>query len=116
MTKTEKALQKHKMRKMVEEVMKSPEYLEREREMEAQWVANAIGRFAFVMCGYLETRHGYKKEGLKRFLAYLLVSMECTSDDEDFFKEYDLYYKSQYGLDVLAEIGLGLKSDPGKEQ
>lgn len=109
MTKTEKALQKHKMQKMVEEVMKSPEYKKREQELEAQWVANALGRFAFMMCGFLETRHGYKGEGLKRFLDFLRVSLECTTDDEDFFKEYDSYYKFEYGLDVLAEIGLGLE-------
>ena len=109
MTKTEKALQKHKMQKMVKEVMNSPEYKKREQELESQWVTNALGRFAFMMCGYLETRHGYKKEGLKRFLSFLLVSLESTTDDEEFFKEYDSYYKSEYGLDVLAEIGLGLE-------
>lgn len=109
MTKTEKLLQKHKTHKMVEEVMKSPEYKKREQEMEAQWLSNAIGRFAFMMCGFLETRHGYKKEGLKKFLTFLLANLECTGDDENFFLEYDKYYKDELGLDVLAELGMALE-------
>lgn len=58
---TDKALQKHKMQKLVEEVMKSPEYKERERQLEAQWTANAIARIAFISCEFLENNHGYKK-------------------------------------------------------
>lgn len=109
MTKTEKQLQKHKMRKMVEEVMKTPEYKKLEKEKEAEYVANALARFAFIMCGFLETRHGYKKAGLEHFLSFLLLNMECTSDDESFFKEYEKYYKDEYDLDVLAKLGLGLE-------
>lgn len=113
MTKTEKALQKHKMRKMVEEVLKSPEYKEKQQQMESEWVTKALARFAFIMCGFLETRHGYKKDGLNRFLSFLLLNLDCTQDDENFFVEYDKYYKSEYGLDVLAALGMELE---GKEQ
>lgn len=106
---TEKHLQKHKMRKMVEEVLKSPEYKKLEQEKEAEWVAKALARFAFIMCGYLETRHGYKKEGLKRFLSFLLLNLDCTADDENFFLEYEKYYKDEYDLDVLAALGMELE-------
>ena len=105
----DKALQKHKLKKQIDEVMNSPQYKMAEREREAQWTSNAIARFAFMMCGFLETRHGYKKEGLKKFLAFLLVNMECTGDDENFFLEYEKYYKEEMGLDVLAEFGLKLE-------
>ena len=108
----EKALQKHRTEKLIEEVMKTQQYKEMQREMEAQNVANAIGKFAFIMCGFLETRHGYKKEGLKKFLAFLAKSLECPEDDEDFFVTYDKYYKYEYGLDVLGELGMGLEGEP----
>lgn len=108
---TEKALQKHRTKKMIEEVMKTQEYKEMQREMEEQKVADSIAKFAFMMCGFLETRHGYKKEGLKKFLAFFATSLKCTEDDEKFFVTYDSHFKEEYGLDVLGELGLGLEDD-----
>lgn len=105
----DKAIQKNKMRKQVEEVLNSPEYKNMQLEMEQQATLNALGRFTFFACGYLETRHGYKKEGLKRFLAYILTCLETTQTDELFFLEHEKYFKEQYGLDVLSELGLGLE-------
>lgn len=105
----DKALAKNKMRKQVEQVLNSPEYKNMQLEMERQATLNALGRFAFLSCGYLETRHGYKKEGLKRFLAYILVCLETTETDENFFLEHEKYFKEQYGLDVLEQLGLGLE-------
>lgn len=61
------------------------------------------------MCGFLETRHGYKAAGLKKFLDFVVVSLKETEDNIEFFKDYDVYYKEEYGLDVLAELGLGLE-------
>ena len=108
---TEKALQKHKMQKLVEEVMSSPEYKERERQMEAQWTANALARFTFMMCGFLETKHNYKKEGLKKFLKFVYAGLEETNDNPDFFTGYDSYYKTELGLDVLGELGLAIEKE-----
>ena len=111
MTWAEKELQKHKMRKQVEEVLNSPEYKEAQRKMEEQAVLNALGRFCFIMCGFLETRHNYKKDGLKKFLKFVSVSIQETEDNSDFFAGYDKYYKEEFGLDVLAELGLGLDTE-----
>lgn len=105
----EKALKKQQTQKKVDEVMNSPEFQEYMREHDQQAVLNAFGRFTFMMCGFLETRHGYKKKGLLKFLNYVRVSLSCTEDDENFFREYYEYFKEEYGLDVLEELGLGLE-------
>mgnify|MGYP003319152779 CR=1 FL=1 len=60
-------------------------------------------------CGFLETRHGYKKKGLEKFLKFVLVGLEETEDNSDFFVEYENYYIEEFGLDVLASLGLGLE-------
>ena len=91
--------------------MKTQKYKEMQREMEAQNVANAIGKFAFIMCGFLETRYGYKKEGLKKFLAFLATSLKEPDDNDVFFVGYDKHYKEEYGLDVLGELGMGLEGE-----
>ena len=112
----DKALREHKLQKQIEKAMNTPEYKEAQRKQEEQEVLNALGRFVFMMCGFLETRHGYKAEGLKKFLAFVKVSLQCTEDNELFFKDYDAYFKYEYGLDVLGELGLGLESNSEEEK
>lgn len=105
----DKMRQREAKRKLAEEVMNTPEFKEFMRQQEEQAVLNALARFAFMMCGFLETRHGYKKEGLKKFLDFVKVSLKETDGNEDFFIGYDSYYKSELGLDVLAELGMALE-------
>lgn len=111
MTRTEKILAKHKMHKQVEEVLRSPEYREMQREIEAKNVSIAIGKLAFIGCEFLENNHGYKKTGLKKFLKYLLDCLEYTSEDEEFFLTHDKYYKEMMDLDVLAELRMALENE-----
>lgn len=105
----DKMRQREAKRKLAEEVMNTPEFKEAMRQQEERAVLNALARFTYMMCGFLETRHGYKKDGLKKFLAFVMVNLQCTDDNAMFFKEYDEYFKDEYGLDVLAELGLGLE-------
>ncbi len=106
-----KIRKRYEAEKMAKQVMASPKFKEAMKEQEERAVLNALARFAFMMCGFLETRHGYKKDGLKKFLAFVMVNLQCTDDNEDFFLDYDKYYKDEYGLDVLAELGLGLEKN-----
>lgn len=102
----DKAIQKNRMEKQVRDIMNSQEYKEREKEMEAQWTSNAIARFAFICCEFLENNHGYKANGLKKFLKYLVDCLEYTGEDEDFFMTHEKYYKEEMNLDVLSEMNM----------
>lgn len=95
--------------KKAKEVMNAPSFKEAMKEQEIRATANAIGRLSFIACEFLENNHGYKKTGLKKFLKYLADCIDYTGEDEDFFLTQDKYYKEIHGLDVLAELGLGLK-------
>lgn len=105
----DKVRKKEARRKITNEVLNAPEFKEYMQKHEEQAVLNALGRFLFMMCGFLETRHGYKSKGLKKFLSYVVLNLKCTEDNVEFFKDYDSYYKDEYGLDVLAELGLALE-------
>lgn len=105
----DKALQKRKLEKQIDEVMNSPQYKMLEREREAQWTSNAIARFAFIGCEFLENNHNYKKNGLKKFLKYLYDCLEYTGQDEYFFLTHEKYYKEEMDLDVLAEMNMELE-------
>lgn len=105
----DKVRKKEVQRKITQEVLNAPEFKAYMVKHEEQAVLNALGRFVFMMCGFLETRHGYKAAGLKKFLDFVVVSLKETDGNSDFFTGYDTYYKEEYGLDVLAELGLGLE-------
>lgn len=107
----DKAHKRSQLEKQIEQIINSPKYRQQQRELEQQCVLNAFARFTFMMCGYLETRHGYKSAGLKKFLEFVKLSMKCTEDDENFFLEYNKYYKEEYDLHVLKELGLAIKGD-----
>lgn len=102
----DKALQKHRMEKMIEEVMKSPEYKASEQKRNDEILNQSIATLAFIACEFLENNHGYKKNGLKKFLTYLNDCMNESIKDSDFFTAHVEYYKKEMGLDVLAEFGL----------
>lgn len=105
----QKMRKKYEAEKMAKRVMDAPEFKEAMRKQEEQAVLKAICTLSFITCGFLETRHGYKANGLKKFLEFVKMSLECTEDDETFFVEYSKYYKDEYGLDVLGELGMGLE-------
>ena len=67
----DKMRQREAKRKLAEDIMNTPEFKEAMRQQEERAVLNALARFTFMMCGFLETRHGYKKEGLKKLLDFV---------------------------------------------
>lgn len=105
----DKALQKHRMEKQVEEIMKSPEYKALEQKRNDEILSRSIATLAFIACEFLENNHGYKKAGLTKFLKYVNDCMECSAKQEDFFTVYDKHYKETMQLDVLAEFGLKIE-------
>ena len=107
----DKLRKKEEERRTVEKIIKNPAFQSFIRKRQEEAVINAMARFTFMSCGFLETRHGYKTEGLKRFLAFVKTSISCTEDDEHFFLEYANYYKEEYGLDVLGELGLAIEKE-----
>ena len=109
MSRLDRMRKKYEVEKMTLQVIDSPKFKEVLKEHEEKAVLHALARFTFMMCGFLETRHGYKANGLKKFLKSVLAGLKETEDNSDFFIEYENYYKDEYDLDVLAELGLGLE-------
>ena len=102
----DKALQKRRMEKQVEEIMKSPEYKELEQKRNDEILNQSIATLSFIACEFLKNNHGYKKAGLTKFLKYVNACMACSAKQDDFFTAQDEYYKEMMQLDVLAEFGL----------
>jgi hypothetical protein len=107
----DKVRKREAKRKLAEEVMNTPEFKEAMRQQNEQAILNALGRFTFMMCGYLETKHRYGKLGLLRFMHFVKMGLKEMDDNENFFVGYNEHYIEEYGLDVLAELWLGLEEN-----
>ena len=116
MSKWDKYRKKAENEKKAKEIMDTPVFKEMMKEQGVKATANAIGRLAFITCEFLETRHGYKKAGLKKFLEFLHYCINYAEEDNELFISYEKYFKDNFDLDVLAEIGLRLEVSDGSTE
>lgn len=107
----EKALQRHKLQKQIEEIMNSPEYKEIQRQQDEQKVLQALVRFCCIACDYLELKHNYKGNGIKNFLAFAVKRVCYTGEDEKYFTDYFKYAKEEYNVDIPGEFGLDIEEE-----
>lgn len=104
----EKELQKHKMRKMIEQIMNMPEYKEAKRKDEEQSVLRAMVNIAFITCVYLEMKYRCKKNGLENYLNFLKDIMEEVGIDEDWFVDADAHFRKEYNLNAYELLGVAI--------
>lgn len=112
----DKALQKYQMKKMIEQAMSSPQYQEAKKKDQEQAVLQAFRRLCFLGCEYLEFKHGYKHDGLEKFLKMMVARMAEIGEDETYFKDAENYYKDTYNLDVMKVLGLVMDEEKMDEK
>lgn len=104
----DKELQKHRMRKQIDQVLNSPEYREERRKWEEQAVLQALLKFVFIGLIWLEMNFRCKRNGLIKFLEFVKGTMADIDGDEEFFKDSNDYYIENYNLDVMEYLGMAL--------
>lgn len=107
----DKMRKREENRKRAEAIIKTPAFQEYMREREEEAVLNALARFSFIACDFLETQHYYKRNGLKKFLAFVKKRMAYTEENELYFKEYHEYVLAEYEVDILGELGLAIERE-----
>lgn len=106
----DKELKKHRVDKLASEIVNSKAYKEAQQMDKEQNVLSALTRLSFLTCEYLELKHGYKKNGLRTFLKFIVGRMNEIGSDSEYFEEVQEYYK-EIGLDVMKELGLTISSE-----
>ena len=99
---------RQQLRKQIEEVMNSPQYQEARKIDRQQAALQALCRFCFLTCEYLELKHGYKTNGLETFLKFAKTRIVEIGNEgeEDAFESDNKYYIDNYNLDVMGYLGL----------
>lgn len=107
----DKIHKQQRIHKQVQEVMKSPEWKKLHREDQEQNVLQALCRFCFVACDFLEVRHNYGKKGMENFLDFVIKRMQYMEDNDQYFVEMQEYFLKNHNLDVLKRLGLKYVKD-----
>lgn len=104
-----KELEKHKIHKMVQQAMNSPEYKEARRQDMIQATLRAFIRFSFITLIYLEMNFRCKRKGFVKFLEFAKKLVDDIGNDEEFIDDSNKYFKENYNLDVMEYLGLKLE-------
>ena len=103
---TKKAHQRNKIDNLIKQAMNTPEYREAKRRDMEQATLQALVRFCFIMCEFLELKHGYKHNGLLNFLDFAKCRVVEIGDDEEYFADVEKYYKTEHNVNVLEFLGV----------
>ena len=98
----EKELKKAKLKKKIDEVMKSPEYKQRENEQNL----GVCLTYCIISVDYLFRHENYGQKRVKRFLDFVKQQMKYVADDDEYnFRELNDELEKDTGVNVMAYMG-----------
>lgn len=92
--------------KLTKEILNSPEYKKRRAQDDEQYLMRAFACFALISCDYLYRQFNCKAAGIKRFINFLMPSMEYVKADPEYFRLLNQAFVDEIGLDVMRELGM----------
>ena len=104
------AYRRAEINRLIKEAMKSPQFQEKLREDMTEATLQALCKFTFLGCEWLDLEHDYKHDDLKRFAEWVKARMIELGDDEGYLRDVSKYYKEKHDLDVMLVLGLGFES------
>lgn len=111
----DKAHQKNKIHKMIQQAMNTPEYRQARQKDMQQASLRALSRFCLVSCLYMELNFRCGKKGLMKFLDFVKANIEEIGNDVDYIKASNEYYKNDFDLDVLKYMGMEFEGEENEE-
>lgn len=108
----EKELKKAKLKKKIDEVMKSPEYKQREKEQNL----GVFLTYCIISVDYLFRHENYGPRRVKRFLDFVKQQMKYVADDDEYnFRELNDELEKDTGVNVMAYMGFW-ENDEGRAE
>ena len=107
--------EKHKLHKMIQQAMNTPEYKAARQLDMVQATLRAFIRFSFIALLYLEMNFRCGRNGFMKFLEFAKKTVDEIGEDDEFIEASNDYYKSKYNLDVMEVLGLRLEKDNAEQ-
>lgn len=101
----DKAHRKHKVDKLVKEVLSNPEY----RKMQQQEDLKCFSCLALISVDFMMRKHGYGKKRIQEYVEFLKKQLGYVTEDEEYFKLLNMEIERDTGINVLDQFGIQVK-------
>lgn len=97
----DKQHQKQKIHSLVEQAMKDPRFQEAKRKKIEQATKEAFDSFLLISADYLHRYHRCKKNGLLKYIQFVVEQIETIKTDPEYFKLLNEALADETGLNIL---------------
>ncbi len=101
----DKAHRKHKVDKLVKEVLSNPEY----KKMQQQEDLKCFSCLALISVDFMMRKHGYGKKRIQEYVEFLKKQLGYVTEDEEYFKLLNMEIERDTGINVLDQLGIQVK-------
>lgn len=101
----DKAHRKHKVDKLVKEVLSNPEY----KKMQQQEDLKCFSCLALISVDFMMRKHGYGKKRIQEYVEFLKKQLGYMTEDEEYFKLLNQEIERDAGINVLDQLGIQVK-------
>ena len=102
----DKAHRKHKVDKLVKEVLSNPEY----KKMQQQEDLKCFSCLALISVDFMMRKHGYGKKRIQEYVEFLKKQLGYVTEDEEYFKLLNMEIEEDTGVNVLRELDIAADS------
>lgn len=101
---TDKQHQKQKIHNLVEQAMKDPRFAEAQNRMIEGATKEAFDNFLLISVDYLHRYHRYGKNGLLKYIDFVVEQMQFIQKDPEYFKLLNEALADETGVDILDNV------------
>lgn len=101
---TDKQHKKQKIHGLVEQAMKDPRFQEAQKRQIEDATREAFDSFLLISADYLHRNHRYGKNGLLKYIDFVVGQMQFVQKDLEYFKLLNEALADETGVNILENV------------
>ncbi|MBA4697815.1 MAG: hypothetical protein H2212_00125 [Ruminococcus sp.] len=101
---TDKQHKKQKIHGLVEQAMKDPRFQEAQKRQIEDATREAFDSFLLISADYLHRNHRYGKNGLLKYIDFVVGQMQFVQKDPEYFKLLNEALADETGVNILENV------------
>lgn len=101
---TSKAHKKNRVHGLVEQAMKDPRFQEAQKRQIEDATREAFDSFLLISADYLHRNHRYGKNGLLKYIDFVVEQMRHVQNDSEYFRLLNEALADETGVNILENV------------